>query len=140
MFRKDNSGNAESFDTLIGINSKFEGNIETNGTIRIDGKVFGDLKIKGDVYIGKDAVITGNISANNIFLSGKVEGNIEAKGILKILSSAKLYGDLIVNSLVTEEGSVFEGKCKMLTGSQTENASAMNSSKKSKNTKASDSE
>ncbi len=140
MFNKGNSGNAESFDTIIGINSKFEGNIETNGTIRIDGKIFGDLKINGDVYVGKDAAITGNINANNIFISGRVEGNIESKGILKIQASAKLYGDLTVFSIVTEEGSVFEGNCKMLSATQTEDIPAMGNSKKMKNSKASVSE
>ncbi|WP_027622207.1 bactofilin family protein [Acetivibrio clariflavus] len=133
MFSKNTSGNADSFDTIIGINSKFDGNIESSGTIRIDGKVNGDIKVKGDVYVGKEAVITGNINANNIFVSGRVEGNVEANGILKIQSSAKLYGDISVNCLVTEEGSVFEGKCKMLTKSQAENASGANNSKKSKN-------
>ncbi len=137
MFSKGNSGNAESFDTIIGINSKFEGNIETNGTIRIDGKVLGNLKINGDVYVGKDAAITGNINANNIFISGRVEGNIESKGTLKIQASAKLYGDLTVFSIVTEEGSVFEGNCKMLSATQMED---MGSSKKSKSNRASVSE
>jgi cytoskeletal protein CcmA (bactofilin family) len=138
MFSKNTPGNAESFDTIIGINSKFEGNIETDGTIRIDGKVIGDIKVKGDVYIGKDATITGNVYANNIFVSGRVDGNVEAKGILKIQSSAKLYGDITVNSIVTEEGSVFEGKCKMLKDTRVEDPSTMNSSKKPKNNKASE--
>ncbi|NLL05763.1 MAG: polymer-forming cytoskeletal protein [Clostridiaceae bacterium] len=137
MFGKGNPGNAESFDTIIGINSKFEGNIETKGTIRIDGKVFGNLKIDGDVYVGKDATITGNINANNIFISGRVEGNVESKGILKIQSSAKLYGDITVFSIVTEEGSEFEGNCKMLSATQKENLSAKDNLKKNKGNKAS---
>lgn len=131
MLGKSTSGTPGSFDTIIGVNSKFEGNIETNGTIRVDGKVFGNLIINGDVYIGTDATITGNINANNIFVSGRVDGNIESKGILKIQATAKLYGDLTVFSLVTEEGSIFEGKCKML-APQAETAS--NTSKKSKAT------
>jgi len=138
MFNKGNSGNSDSFDTIVGINSKFEGNIETNGTIRIDGKILGDLKINGDVYVGKDALITGNISANNVFLSGKVEGNIESKGILKVQSSAKLYGDITVYSIITEEGSVFEGKCKMLSAPQKDDIQAKSSIKKTKNAKASE--
>jgi cytoskeletal protein CcmA (bactofilin family) len=133
MFSKSNSGSSESFDTIIGVNSKFEGNIETEGTIRIDGKIFGDLKINGDVYVGKDALITGNINAHNVFVSGKVEGNVESKGTLKIHSSAKLYGDITVHNIVTEEGSVFEGKCKMHAVPQTEDILSVNNSKKTKN-------
>lgn len=113
MFKKETSS-PDAFDTLIGINSTMEGNIETEGTIRIDGKVNGDVKINGDVYIGKDAIINGNIFASNIFVSGKVEGNVEAKGILRALATAQLYGDIMVHSLITEEGSIFEGKCRMI--------------------------
>ncbi|WP_010250612.1 bactofilin family protein [Acetivibrio cellulolyticus] len=133
MFSKGNSSNSDSFDTIIGINSKIEGNIETEGTIRVDGKVFGDLKINGDVYVGKDAAILGNIYANNVFISGKVEGNIESKGILKVHSSGKLYGDIAVYSLVTEEGSLFEGKCKMMAVNQPEDVPSVSNTKKSKN-------
>jgi cytoskeletal protein CcmA (bactofilin family) len=66
MFKKDNNGVSGSFDTLVGVNTVFEGNIESEGTVRIDGKVKGDLKIAGDVYIGPDATIKGNISGNNV--------------------------------------------------------------------------
>ncbi|OPZ84296.1 MAG: Polymer-forming cytoskeletal [Firmicutes bacterium ADurb.Bin419] len=133
MFSKGNSGTSSSFDTLIGINSKFEGNIETEGTLRVDGRIIGDLRINGDIYVGKDALISGNIYANNVYISGKVEGNIESKGILKVHSSAKLYGDIAVYSLVTEEGSLFEGKCKMLAAAPVEESLSGNNSKKSKN-------
>lgn len=114
MLSKGSSRAPGSFDTIIGINSTFEGNIKTEGTIRIDGKIIGDLRINGDVYVGKDASISGNIYASNIYVSGKVDGNIEAKGVLRIHASAKLCGDISVYSLVTEEGSFFDGNCKML--------------------------
>ncbi len=133
MFSKGNSGASGSFDTIVGINSIFEGNIQTEGTIRIDGRIIGDLRINGDVYVGKDASISGNIYANNVYISGKVEGNIEAKGVLKVHASAKLCGDIAVHSLVTEEGSLFEGKCKMLAVAPVEEVSTANNSKKSKN-------
>ncbi len=116
MFNKKEVSNPDVFDTLIGINSTFEGNIETNGTLRVDGKINGDLKVNGDVFIGKDAVVNGNIFAKNIHISGIVQGNVETKETLKVLSTAKLYGDICVNSLITEEGSIFEGKCKMTAG------------------------
>lgn len=114
MFKSKNSGSPEGVDTLIGINTSFEGNIESEGTVRVDGKVKGDLKIGGDVFVGDGAVITGNIYANNVHLSGTVEGNIHSKGVLRILSTAKLYGDIQVHSFVADEGGVFHGKCSMI--------------------------
>ncbi|NTV89587.1 MAG: polymer-forming cytoskeletal protein, partial [Clostridiales bacterium] len=52
--------------------------------------------------------------AANIHLSGTVEGNVAATGLLRILSTAKLYGDISVNSFVADEGAFFQGKCVMM--------------------------
>ncbi len=114
MFSKKDSVFREGVDTLVGSNTVFTGNIESDGTVRIDGKVKGDIRVEGDIYVGEKAVITGNLTAANVNLAGTVEGNISAKGILKILSTAKLYGDIKVNSFVADEGALFQGKCNMM--------------------------
>lgn len=114
MFGEKSSKSSSSIDTIIGSNSTFEGNIECDGTIRVDGKIKGDLHVTGDVYVGVNAVITGNIYANNVNLSGTVEGNINSSGVLKILSTAKLFGDIQVHSFVADEGGLFQGKCSMI--------------------------
>ncbi|TYQ18066.1 UNVERIFIED_CONTAM: cytoskeletal protein CcmA (bactofilin family) [Acetivibrio alkalicellulosi] len=134
MFNKSEVKSPDKFDTLIGINTSFEGNVETKGTIRIDGKVKGEVRVEGDVYIGKDAVITGNLYAKDVYLSGKVEGNIESKGMLKALPTAKIYGDILVQNLITSEGSIFEGKCKM-TSSHSNQSGNKNESKKTQDDK-----
>jgi len=113
MFKKS-SGNRDGVDSIIGLNSVFTGSIESGGTVRVDGKLDGDLKVAGDVYIGTQASVKGNIEAENVHLAGTVEGNILARGILKIRSTAKLYGDIKINSFVADEGALFQGKCEML--------------------------
>ncbi len=112
--RRKNTSFRDGVDTLIGGNTTFTGNIDADGTVRIDGRLIGDVKVTGDCYIGNDAVIQGNIEASNVNLSGTVEGNILAKGILKILSTAKLYGNIKINSFIADEGALFQGKCEML--------------------------
>ncbi len=113
MFNKRKPSFREGVDTLVGSNTVFTGNIEAEGTIRVDGKVKGDIKVTGDVFVGDQATIMGGIEAANVHLSGTVEGNISVKGILKILSTAKLYGDIKVNSFLADEGAFFQGKCNM---------------------------
>lgn len=137
MFVKKDVKTPDKFDTLIGKNTTFQGNIETVGTIRIDGKVHGEIKVDGDVYIGKDSEVVGNIYAKDVFLSGKVQGNIESEGLLNILSTAKLYGDILVQNLITSEGSIFEGKCKMVEKQEGQSKNK-NTPKKSKNTVSSE--
>lgn len=130
MFNKKDAGFREGVDTLVGSNTVFTGNIEAEGTVRVDGKVKGDIKVTGDVYVGDRATITGNIEAANVHLSGTVEGNISAKGLLKILSTAKLYGDIKVNSFVADEGAFFQGKCNMMEVTPVDKPSEKNGSKK----------
>ncbi len=136
MFNK-NAGFRDGVDTIVGPTTIFTGSIEGEGTVRVDGKVVGGLKVTGDVYVGDKATIKGNIEAANVHLSGTVEGNITAKGILKILSSAKLYGDIHVNSFVADEGALFQGKCDMLDVTAAETASETAAVKSHKNYKKS---
>lgn len=119
MFGKKDTFIADGFDTIIGVNANFEGNISSGGVIKIDGKVKGDVIVEGDVFIGETAQIVGNITAVNVNLGGKVEGNIQARGILRILSTAKLMGDIEVQSLVADEGAIFKGTCNMLESKET---------------------
>jgi hypothetical protein len=60
------------------------------------------------------AFIKGNVSASNINVAGTIEGDVSSVGILKLLSTAKLIGSIQVKSLICDEGSVFDGNCKML--------------------------
>lgn len=129
--KKANSFKDYVVDTIIGTNSTFIGNIESEGSVRIDGKVKGDLKANGDIFVGSDALISGNVTAGNIHLAGTVEGNITSGGILKILSTAKLYGDIKVNSFIADEGALFQGKCSMVDiANDVEPSSGKSSSKK----------
>ena len=136
---KKRSANRDGVNSLIGSSSVFTGSIEADGTVRVDGRLIGDMKVTGDVYVGGDAEIKGNIDAENIHLAGTVDGNITARGILKILSSAKLYGDIRVNSFVADEGALFQGKCEMLDASSVDEPAvpSMKSTLKSKRSKKS---
>ena len=105
----------EGVDTLVGSNSVFTGSIESEGTVRVDGKVIGDIKVTGDAYVGKGATVEGNMEAGNVHLAGTVKGNIIARGLLKILSTARLYGDIRINSFVADEAlcSRVNARCSM---------------------------
>lgn len=131
MLGRKSTKSIDNIDSIIGINSVFEGNIESEGTIRVDGKIKGDIRVTGDVFVGVNAVITGNIYANNINLSGTVEGNIHSIGVLRILSTAKLFGDIQVHSFVADEGGLFQGKCSMIEVPDIEKSLDKSSSKKS---------
>ena len=55
---------------------------------------------------------------------------LQPKGVLKILSTAKLFGDIKVNSFVADEGALFQGKCSMMDDAPVNNTSEKGSLKK----------
>jgi cytoskeletal protein CcmA (bactofilin family) len=79
----------------------------------MSGKLNGEIRCESDVFIGPEGFISGNIYAANVFVAGIVEGTVESEGFLKILGTGKLYGNIVIRRLITEEGAVFEGNCSM---------------------------
>ncbi len=117
MFKKQTDFTKATFDTLVGTNTEITGDVTSKGIVRIDGKVTGNVSVQGDLFIGEDAYIKGDINASSIHIAGNVEGNVFSTGLLKLLSTAKVIGDIQVKSFICEEGSIFEGNCKMLEAS-----------------------
>ena len=118
MFNKQTVFEKTTFDTLVSENTEVKGDITSKGVIRIDGKVTGSINVQGDLFIGGTALIKGDITASNIHIAGNVEGNIFSSGVLKLLVTSKLTGDIQVKSFVCEEGSLFEGTCRMADSSK----------------------
>jgi len=112
MFKKKQTPLA--LDTVLGEYTSISGNIESEGSIKILGKVEGDIRAGGDVYIESTASITGNVYGSNVSISGTVKGNILAKGLLHLMMQARLFGDIEVGSIVTDEGAIFQGSCRMI--------------------------
>ena len=106
MFKQKNTPLA--MDTVLGEFTTFSGNIESEGSIKVLGKVEGDVKASGDVYIEQTSSVTGNIYGSNVYISGHIKGMFWQR-ILHLMTQAKLYGDIEVNSIVTDEGQ-FSGK------------------------------
>ncbi len=128
MLKKKNS--PTSMDTVIGEYTTFVGNVDSEGSLKILGKVEGDVKAGGDIYIESTSSITGNVYGSNVYMSGRVKGNIIAKGILHLQAQARLYGDIEVSSIVTDEGAIFQGGCKMI--ELPEDEAAVSSSRRSR--------
>lgn len=101
-------------DTIIGENTSLTGNVESDSSIKVMGRVEGDIKACGDVIILVNAVIKGDIWADNLTISGTVNGNLHVKNNLHLEPTARVKGDMELHSFVTDEGAVFEGNCKMV--------------------------
>jgi len=118
-----------AMDTVLGEFTSFTGNIESEGSVKVLGRVEGDIRASGDVYIEPTSTVNGNIYGSNVYISGTINGNVLSKGLLNLTSQAKLIGDIEVNSIVTDEGAIFQGTCRMIELSNKEEAAAAPSKK-----------
>ncbi len=110
---KNNHSNVEShLESVIGVESSFQGTLRSKGSIRIDGKVEGGISAEG-VILGERGEVQGDISARTVVVGGKVTGNIHATESLELLTKCQVFGDLHAPQLLIAEGAIFEGSCLM---------------------------
>ena len=92
MKRRDDSSASGDIETIIGKNTKIQGEVSGTGNLRIDGEIEGELKLSGSVIVGETGMVTGNISARSLDVSGTVHGNAQTEEGLTIHSAGQLIG------------------------------------------------
>src|SRR5438067_13442892 len=70
----------------------------------------GDLTTEGDLSVGEHGRVKGNVSGRNVVVGGSIQGNVSTSGRLEILATGKVFGDIVVGSLIIDEGGILRGK------------------------------
>ena len=98
---------------------RLEGTLELTGTFRLDGEVKGNIISGQTLIIGESAKVEGQIEGNHVAISGRFDGVIFAKGRVEIQAKGVVTGEIHSPCLVIEPGGIFDGRCHMLTSSET---------------------
>jgi cytoskeletal protein CcmA (bactofilin family) len=113
FFRKSHKIDS-SIDTLIGIDTRIEGNVYFSGGLRVDGAIRGNVTEPehkpSTLIISENGKIEGSVTAAKIVLNGKVIGPVVADQFIELQSKARITGDLHYKSLEMHTGAVIEGK------------------------------
>ena len=115
MFGSKNNGVAQNaIDTLIGVNTKIEGNITFCGGLRIDGEVFGNINCEegqqGTLVISEKAHVEGEVRVGHVVINGTLIGPVSASESLELLSAARVTGDVEYQKIEIQQGAVIEGR------------------------------
>ena len=105
-------GKGLEIETVIGPNTHFRGDIQSDGGARIEGIFEGTIDVTGNLIIGEGAKVIADISAHNISISGGIKGDINGNKV-EILENGRVWGNLTVNSLLLNEGAYLRGKTTM---------------------------
>src|ERR1700704_6095298 len=83
------------------------GNLQSEGEVQVDGQIHGDIRC-AHLTVGRDALVNGNITAEEVVVRGKVTGTIRANRVI-LQDSAHVDSEIFHKKLSIEEGSCFEG-------------------------------
>ncbi len=99
-------------ETVIGPNTYFRGDIQSDSGARVEGIFEGTLEVTGNLVIGEGAKVIADIKAHNISISGAVKGDISGNKV-EILDNGRVWGNLKVSSLLLNEGAYLRGQTTM---------------------------
>ena len=124
MFFKKSNRIQNSIDTLIGAETRIEGDIHFSGGLRVDGAIRGNVNepnaSPSTLILSEDGRIEGAVSASKIVINGKVVGPVRALQFIELQAKAHITGDVYYKSLEMHTGAVIEGKLVYLGDAATE--------------------
>jgi cytoskeletal protein CcmA (bactofilin family) len=114
MFRKQPSKPQNRIDSLIGVGTKIEGNINFSGGLRVDGEVVGNVTAVSDepstLVLSEKARIEGEISVSHLVVNGEISGPVYVAEFLELQSRSRVKGDVHYNNLEMHLGAIVEGQ------------------------------
>ena len=113
MFKRKPNNNA-TVDTLIGVKTRINGDVEFAGGFHLDGHINGNVTCDGaaDAFlsVSEHGCIEGSVYAPNVLLNGTVKGNIDATARVELGAKAKVLGNVAYTVIETAVGAQINGK------------------------------
>ncbi len=101
-------------DTMIGPNSKVNGDIKFDGFCHIDGSVKGSISAaldsNSELSIAEDGTVEGGVSVPYVTLFGIVRGDVVASQRVELGSTARVIGNVYYNLIEMAIGAEINGK------------------------------
>ncbi|MEO0973295.1 MAG: polymer-forming cytoskeletal protein [Pseudomonadota bacterium] len=114
MLGRSTRKGAPEIDTLIGRNTRVEGDIEFSGGCHVDGYVKGAIRGQDDsdavLSISDTGTVEGSVSVPQLILNGTVNGDVTANGRLELGASARVVGNVFYNLIEMAIGAEVNGQ------------------------------
>ena len=101
---------ASQDQATIGKSLVIKGEVTGSESLYIDGRVEGSINLPGNrVTVGRNGIVSANITAREIVVMGKLKGNLAAQDRVDIRSEGSLTGDVVAQRISIEDGAFFKG-------------------------------
>jgi cytoskeletal protein CcmA (bactofilin family) len=104
--------------SLVDRHSSVEGTFTSTRDLRIEGEMRGNLRCQGLLYIAEGADVDATVEAANIAVAGQLRGTVTCRGKLQIMPTGRVFATVATQSLVINEGAIYEGDLQMDAGGQ----------------------
>jgi cytoskeletal protein CcmA (bactofilin family) len=93
--------------SIISADLIVKGTLSSAGDIELEGRLEGDIRA-GGLIVGENAILLGDINAEEAIIRGRVEGDIKARKT-QLCSTCHVEGNIFQEGLSIELGAYFEG-------------------------------
>ena len=103
-----------SIESLVGRNTKVQGDVDFSGGLHVDGVVQGNLTAGADtdsrLSISQDGVVEGTVDVPSVILNGTVKGDVISRGRVELGATARVIGNVYYNLIEMAIGAEVNGK------------------------------
>ena len=100
-------------DTIIGQQSRIEGDIHFSGGLHIDGRIKGGVIAEADstsvLTVSEHGSIEGDVRVPTIILNGRVTGDVRSAERIELAAKARVDGDVYYNLIEMAMGAAVNG-------------------------------
>ena len=111
MFKRNKS---LKIDTLIGAETRIDGDVEFSGGLHLDGYINGNVRANGgaeaSLWVGEQGSIEGSVVVSDIVLNGVVKGDIDAANRVELGEKARVLGNVRYAVIESAVGAQINGK------------------------------
>ena len=101
-------------DSYLEKGVKLKGTLWVKGIVHCDGDIEGMVYSSDNFIVGPLGHLNGDVHSYNISNKGCIKGNLYADNKVALMQNSQLDGDIKAYQLIVDEGSNFEGRCKMV--------------------------
>jgi cytoskeletal protein CcmA (bactofilin family) len=100
-------GNGSRSQSFIDASLTIMGDLSSEGDVQLDGRICGNVRC-AQLIVGRDAAITGSVTAEQAIVRGSITGTIRAYLVI-LQETARVESEITYTMLAIDDGASFEG-------------------------------
>jgi len=113
MFGLGKKSGCSGIDTVIGPQTRLEGDIHFSGGLHVDGTIKGNIIAEAGtdavLTVSDDGCIEGDVRVPNLVLNGAVQGDVHVSEHVELASRARVTGDVYYHMIEMAMGAEVNG-------------------------------